>query len=129
MNRRRLLVFLAVVVAGVIVFQLTQRQHQKPAQPPPTLDAPNLNVLNPANIVSIQCVLAGGGPCTVTISGHYGETLDRSIFKLSPENPRPPVKRVPGPFTIDSVIVDRGRQVNRQELKITIPAGQSRELR
>ena len=34
-----------------------------------------------------------------------------------------------GPLTIDSVIVDRGGKVNRQELKLVVPAGQTREFR
>jgi hypothetical protein len=125
MNRRRLLVFVAVVVAAAAVYQFAPRQQAK--QAPLPVIGPNGDLLNPSKLVTLRCVLAGGGPCTVSVAAHSGDTRDRLIFKLKPGEPGS--QSVLGPLTVDSVIVDRAGKVNRQELKLDVPAGETREFR
>ena len=121
----RLIIFGLCLAAGVGL--LIWRPPDKPGHPPPPIVGPNGELLNPAKLVTLRCVLAGGGPCTVSVSAHSGDTRDRLIFKLKPGEPGS--QPLLGPLTVDSVIVDRGGKVNRQELKLDVPAGQTREFR
>jgi hypothetical protein len=126
--RRRLILFALIVAAAVIL--AVQRPWEKVAPPrPPAIGAPNLDVLNPAKLVALRCLLAGGGPCSVTIVGHSGETLSRLTFNLSAAGTPSGSQSVAGPFTIDTVNVERGGKTHRQEFNVTILGGQTREVR
>ncbi len=124
MARRRLIIFALVVVAAVF---LAVRRPWERRQPPPTIDAPNLDVLHPEKLVTFQCVIDGGGSCTVRVAGHHGEALDRITFNMAGEA-RSALQRVAGPWTIDSITVERGGKTHRQDLNLTIPGGQKREI-
>ena len=112
------------VVAAVI---LAVRRPWEQSKPLPTVDAPNLDVLHPEKLVTLQCVIGGGGPCSVRVTGHHGEALDRLTFNMAGET-RSAFQRVAGPLAIDSITIERGGKTHRQELNLTIPGGQKREI-
>ena len=125
MSRRRRQMALGFVVVVAAVGLAYSRPWQKP--PPIVIDAPALDPLNPAKLVTLAIINSAGEPCTVSMTGHYGNTLDRATFtKLSPSETRS--RGVPGPYTLDTVTVERGGKSHRQELNVTIPGGESRQL-
>jgi hypothetical protein len=133
MSRR--LIVLAVVMMTVAVVLAVRRpwERQPPQQPAPqqpyAITSDDLAKLNPANMVTLRCIIPGGDDRSVTILGGSGGNIDRTNFHLKDKEAREFTKKASGPFTIATVTVERGGQSHKQELNITIPAGQTREIR
>jgi|SRR5947209_9493005 len=134
MARRRIVLF-ALVVA-VAIFIAVRRPWDQPVQrhppgqtPPNTVDGPDVDPLNPGKLVTLQCVLNGAGPCTVKVESRgAGGSVNHFTFNMSGVT-KSLTQRTLGPLTIDAVTVERDGTTHRQELKVIIPAGQSREIK
>ena len=126
MSRRRRLMALIFVVVAAAVGLSAWGPWKKPAPPVP-IDAPGIDILNPAKLVTIIVVNSAGEPCTLTMTGHYDKAIDRAMFvKLAVGEPQS--RHVAGPYVIDAVTVARGAAKHRQELNVTIPGGETRRL-
>jgi hypothetical protein len=123
-RQRRLMAFGFLVIAAAVGLVAWKPWRQPPPVP---VDVPNLSVLNPANLVTLSVVKSAGGPGRMTMTGHYGNTFDRAVFNMPPGEGRY-LRRVPGPYVLDTVTVERDGKTHRQELKLTIPAGESRQI-
>jgi hypothetical protein len=129
---RRLLVLAAVMVAvaGVLV---VRRPWERPAAGPANnpqpagITAADVAKLNPASMVTLRCVIAGGGDCGLTIMGSNGDNIDRTMFNLKVGIPQETLKIAP--FTIKSITLERDGKKHTQNTNMTIPPGQKRELR
>jgi hypothetical protein len=117
---------LAFVVIAAAVGLNAWRPWQKPA-PPVTVDAPGLDPLNPAKMVTLMVVKSAGGSGRVTLTGHYGGTFDRAIFNM-PAGEMQYQRRVPGPYVIESVTVERDGKTHRQEMNVAVPGGEGRRI-
>jgi hypothetical protein len=125
MSRQRRLMALGFVVVAAAVGLSVWRPWQKPPPQPP-INAPGVDPLNPASTVTLV-VKTAGDPCTVTMTGRYSSTLDRSTFnKVAAGEAR--TRRVPGPYTLQTITVERGGKTHKQDLNVTIPGGQTREI-
>jgi hypothetical protein len=118
---RRRIILLALVVAVAVAIAI-RRPWDRPVQPnaPPGIDV--------TKMATLQCVIAGGGPCTVKIEGRTGGGLARFTFNLAGVS-KSLTQHVEAPLELDAVTVERGGKTHRQELNVTIPAGQAREIK
>jgi hypothetical protein len=120
MARRRIILF-ALVVA-VAVFIAVRRPWDLPQQPavPPGVDMKKM--------ATLQCVIAGGGPCTVKVEGRTGSGLARFTYNLSGVS-KSLTQHAEAPLELDAITVERDGKTHKQELTVAISAGQSREIR
>ena len=132
MFRRRRLIILACLVAIAAIVVAVRRPWEHPAvgpQAPFVINPADLEALNPANLATLRCIIPGGDDCTVTILGNARGSIDRTNFNLHGGEPRQFLKRALAPFIIETVTVERGGKTHKQELNLTIPPGQTREIR
>ena len=125
MSRRRALMALCFVVVAAAVGLSAWRPWQKPK--PIQVDAPDLDILHPDRIVTLLVINSAGEPCTVTITGHEGGKLGRTFLPSLPAGEARSC-RVPGPYVLEAVTVERGGNKHRRELNATIPGGESRRI-
>jgi hypothetical protein len=125
MSRQRRLMAVGFIIVVAAVGLSVWRPWQKP--PPITVDAPGLDLLNPAKLVTLSIVKSAGGPGRVTLTGHYGSTFDRAFFNLLAGETQYQ-RRVTGPYVIETVTVERDGKSHRQELNVTIPGGEGRRI-
>jgi hypothetical protein len=120
MARRRLILFALVVAVAIVI--AVRRPWDRPVQPavPPNIDM--------TRMATLRCVIAGGGPCTLKVEGRSGAALTRFTFNLTDVS-KSLTQHAEAPLELDAVTVERGGKTQRQDLKVTIPAGQSREIR
>jgi hypothetical protein len=128
-----------VVAAGVVL--AVWRPWATP-QPPPDARDPKGTVnfkppeitdpgalLDPARMVTFVCVNQAGGPCKVRVTGHAGNTSADMSAQLAAAPSRAPNLLTSGPFTVEAITVERGGKSRRQALNVTVPGGQTREVR
>lgn len=125
MSRQRRLMALGFIVVAAAVGLSVWRPWQKP--PPVTIDAPGLDPLNPAKMVTLWVVKSAGGSGRVTLTGHYGSTFDRAVFNM-PVGETRYQRRVSGPYVIEAVTVERDGKTHRQELNVTVSGGEARQI-
>jgi hypothetical protein len=120
MPRRRIILFALVVALAIVI--AVRRPWDRPQQPtaPPGVDM--------TKMATLQCVIAGGGPCTVKVEGQSGSTLNRFTFNLNGVS-KSLTQHAEAPLTLEAVTIERGGKTHTQEVKITISAGQSREIK
>jgi hypothetical protein len=127
------LVVIGAAVAVVVWGPWPAPQPPTPSvSPAPTVDSTEvikaaMNV-DSGRMVTIVCVKAAGGPCKVTVTGGHGNSHGDLTANLQEGEGRS-MMMVSGPYTIESVTVERAGVTKRHELKITIPGGETREVR
>lgn len=138
MNRRGW----AGVIAGVVALGAVGLVAWRPWAKTPSADQPPdapaagqpaavvdpAQLLDPARLVQFVCVNESGGPCKVTIIGGYGDSRASMSANFGESSGRSS-SAVAGPYTIDSITVERPGGSWRQEMKQTVPAGERREVR
>ena len=125
MSRQRRLMAVGFIIVTSAVGLTVWRPWQN--SPPITIDAPGLDLLNPAKLVTLSVGKSAGGSAQVTLTGHSGSGLDRVVFKM-PAGETRYQRRVSGPYVIENVTVERDGRTHRQELNVTVPGGESRQI-
>jgi hypothetical protein len=133
MNSRRWdLVATGLVVLGVTIALALWRPWSSPPPEVPVEDlAGNPDVaslFDPTRVVTFTAVNRSGGPVKVTLQGTFPGGNSTLSMEMSDEQSRSSLK-VTGPFTVESITVERGGTSRLQEVKATVPAGESREIR
>jgi hypothetical protein len=125
MSRQRRLMAVGFIVVAAAVGLSVWRPWQKP--PPVTIDAPGFDPLNPAKMVTVWVVKSAGGSSHVTLTGHCGSNFERAVFNM-PAGETRYRWRVSGPYVIEAVTVERDGKTHRQELNVTVPGGEARQI-
>ena len=131
--RRRLLLVVAIVLVGIVFAVRRPWEHMgngpDGGQSPYTITSTDFDLLNPANNVTLRFVVSGDDDCTVTVTGGHGGNIERSNFRVKGTEERTRTLKARGPFIINSVTVNRDGQTHKKDLNVTVPPGQTREVR
>jgi hypothetical protein len=135
MIRQRWLTVGLVVIGAAVAFAVWGPW---PAPRPPTAQMPP-PIIDPAEVlkaakidggkaVTIVVVKSAGGPCKVTVTGGHGDSHGDLTANLQEGEGRS-MMMISGPYTIETVTVERAGNTKRHDLKITVPGGETREVR
>jgi hypothetical protein len=128
MNRHRWVVVGLAVIAAAVAYAVWRPW---PAPTPSSSDpaaAPKPAIISDGKTVNLVIVKSAGGPCMVTVTGSHGDSRPSWTARLQAGDDQS-LLMIPGPYSIDAVTVERAGKTRRHELKITIPGGETREVR
>jgi hypothetical protein len=89
----------------------------------------NLNELvDPAKMVTLVCVNKSGRACRVTVAGGFGSLRGRTSAEL-PAGETPSSMMISGPYTIETITVERDGKSHRQDMNFTLSVGLKYDVR
>ena len=129
MFRQRWFIVGLIVIAAAISFVIWRPWISIPAGRTSTDgSAGQPAIINDAKMVNLVCAKSAGGPCKVTLVGGHGDAHGNMTANLQSGEDQS-MMMISGPYTIESVTVERSGKTRQNDLKITIPGGETREIR